>query len=129
MHQLSEVTIVRQLPGERRRRWFSSSRLDLIVWFEELGVPRSFQLCYDKDQGEHAITWTPELGFVHMAVDDGETDVGLRHKAAPILVADGSFSANRILEIFREASPQLPTEIVEFVTDKLKGYSDDGARA
>jgi len=128
MHTLTEISNVRQISDEPRRRWFRSDDLDLIVWCDESGAPTSFQLCYNKPRSEHALTWTPELGFLHTAVDDGE-DVGVRYKEAPILVADGHSDANRLGDRFAAASAQLPREIVEFVGNKLKQHPNYVHRA
>jgi hypothetical protein len=123
MGTLAEISAVRQIPGEPRRRWFRTDDLDLIVWCDEAGAPTSFQLCYDKLRSERALTWTPDRGFLHAAVDDGE-DVGLGYKATPILVAGGRFDANRVGDRFAAASAELPREIVEFVGNKLKQHPD-----
>ena len=122
MVALIEVVQVRQVPGEPRRRWFVSRDLDLIVWCDGSDSPIGFQLCYEQGRPERALTWKPELGFVHMAVDDGETDVGLRYKGTPILVSDGYFDANWVSDLFSEESAQLPPEIVEFVATKLRQH-------
>ena len=123
---LTEIPDVRQIPEEPRRRWFRSDDIDLIVWCDESGNPTGFQLCYDKLVAEHALTWTPEIGFLHTAVDDGER-VGLRYKASPILVADGFFDADRLVNRFAAASTRLPREIVEFVSGKLRLFPSDGS--
>ncbi len=123
MRTLTEISAVRQIRGEPRRRWFRTDDLDLIVWCGEAGAPTSFQLCYDKLRSERALTWTPERGFLHTAVDDGE-DVGVGYKETPILVAGGRFDANRVVERFATASADLPREIVEFVGSKLKQHPD-----
>jgi hypothetical protein len=82
----------------------------------------SFQLSYDKGRRERALTWTPDRGFLHTGVDDGESEVGLRHKATPLLVADGYFDGNRVLETFRELGLNLPPEVIGFVAKKLKEH-------
>ena len=128
MHMLTEIPEVRQIPDEPRRRWFRSDDLDLIVWCDDAGVPTGFQLCYDKPRSEHALTWTPEFGFLHTAIDDGE-DVGIKYKGTAILVADGYFDANRLSDRFAAASAQLPREIVEFVERKLRQYPNYVHRA
>jgi hypothetical protein len=123
MRTLTEISAVRQIPGEPRRRWFRTDDLDLIVWCDAAGAPMSFQLCYDKLRSERALTWTPERGFLHTAVDDGE-DIGLGYKQTPILLAGGQFDANRVGDRFAAASAQLPREIAEFVGNKLKRHPD-----
>lgn len=125
---LTEILDVRQIPNEPRRRWFRGDDLDLIVWCDDAGVPTGFQLCYDKLLSEHALTWTPELGFLHTAIDDGE-DIGIKYKKTPILIADGSFDANGLSDRFAAASAQLPREIVEFVEGKLRQHPNYVHRA
>ena len=129
MDALREIVDVRQVPGEPKRRWFSSEDIDLIVWLDDSGAPVSFQLCYDKLQSEHALTWQPEFGFVHLAVDGGEQGVGFQYKSTPILVAGGHCDANRVTSRFTEVSGQLPSVIVEFVTERLRQHPDYVHRA
>ena len=63
MGALNEVLEVRQIhEDEPRRRWFRSDDLDLIVWCDEAGMPRGFQLCYDKPRSKHTLTWLPSSG-------------------------------------------------------------------
>jgi hypothetical protein len=122
MAALIEIPRVRQIPGELRRRWFRSDDFDLIVWYDDRDAPAAFQLCYDKAGSEQALTWNPEMGFLHMSVDDGEAQAG-GYKATPLLlVADGRFDANRVSDWFLEAIAGLPPEIVEFVSTKLRQH-------
>jgi hypothetical protein len=118
---LKEIRKVRQIPGEPRRRWFTSHDMDLVVWLDGADQPVELQLCYDKGRAERAFTWKPGAGFTHTAVDDGETGDG-RYKATPILVADGSFDAARVGGLFLDDSTYLPGDIVRFVTDKIDDY-------
>jgi hypothetical protein len=117
---MRELHPTRQVPGEARRRWFSSAELDLIVWCDDHGAPVSFQLCYDKGRKEHALTWEPATGLVHSAVDDGELHIGSRYKATPVLAPDGPLDIPRVAARFAEASADLPAEIVRFVRDRLR---------
>lgn len=130
MDALQEVQAASQVPGEPRRRWFTSRELDLIVWLDESGHPSAFQLCYDKPHAERALTWKPQTGFRHSAVDDGEAD-GLRYKATPILVSDGDFPSGRVGAMFAQAGVHLPPDIEAFVSSKLRDYpnrADAGQR-
>jgi hypothetical protein len=129
MDALREIVNVRQFPGEPKRRWFSSDDIDLIVWLDDSGAPVSFQLCYDKLLSEHALTWKPESGFVHLAVDGGEQRGRFQYKSTPILVADEHFDANRVTSRFTEVSAQLPTVIVKFVTERLRQHPNYVHRA
>ncbi len=127
MGALNEVFEVREIHDGPRRRWFRSDDLDLIVWSDESGMPKGFQIRYDKSRSKHTLTWLPEFGFLHTAVDDGE-DVGFRHKEPPILVADSQFDANRVSDRFAGASAQMPPEIVG-VDTKLRQHPDYVPRA
>ena len=112
---------VRQIPGEKRRRWFSSSNFDLIVWHNEDGSFAGFELCYDKMHRERAIIWQPEHGFLHAAIDDGEHQAG-RYKSAPIHIADGHFDAQHIHDSFLKESRQLPEDIVRYIAQTIRNH-------
>ncbi len=122
MDELREISGARQVPDEPRRRWFAAESLDLIVWVDDTGAPIGFQLCYDRLRSERALTWKPEVGFLHHAVDDGEGG-GLRHKRTPVLVDDGDFDAYRVSDLFARASAKLPPQVADFVSAKLRLHS------
>jgi hypothetical protein len=126
MDTLREVDHARQGAGEPPRRWFTAEHLDLIVWSDAAGRPTGFQLCYGKPRGEHALTWTADAGFTHAGIDDG-SDVGIGHKASPILVPDGTVDIRRLEGEFRSASVRLPADVVAFVVERLTAYPVPGA--
>jgi hypothetical protein len=119
---LVEYRNVRQIRGEGFRRWFSDDYFDLIVWYE--GFPRrrtgitGFQLCYDRNGYERALTWTRDHGYSHERVDTGEVAGGYL-KQTPILVADGVFESGQVAKRFREASKGIDPDIADLVLDKL----------
>ncbi|MGZ3160066.1 MAG: hypothetical protein ACXU7H_13345 [Burkholderiaceae bacterium] len=119
---MKEIEKVRQIPGEAKRRWFSSTVMDLIVWLDEKDVPSGFQLCYDKGQAERAITWTRLHGFTHMKVEDGEKMSGLGYKATPVLVNGGAVDIKMANDLFMANGTHLPTEIANFVTGKISEF-------
>ena len=118
MADFIEIRNVSQAAGEPRRRWFVSDAFDLVVWWDASGQPSGFQLCYDQGGSERALTWQPDCGFTHRAVDDGERGWG-RYKAIPILLADGPFAANQVAARFAVESAELPPEVADFVIKKL----------
>lgn len=118
---LVEMAKVSQVPGEPRRRWFSSAAFDLIVWHDPAGAVIGFQLCYDREKDEKVLTWKAPDAYSHMAVDDGEGQAG-RHKSSPILVPGGAFAAEPLTTDFRREAAQVPYELVELVLDKLAAY-------
>jgi hypothetical protein len=123
MNELVEIIHVRQVPGDPRRRWFSSDDMDLIVWYDDSDAPIGFQLCYDKLRSERALRWEPEFGYRHTAIDNGESNISPRYKATPILVADGHFDARRVADIFTASSRHIPPDIAQFVSLKLRLFS------
>ena len=105
MSPLQEYKRTRQVKGEPRKRWFTSQELDLFVWFDKNDEPIGFQFCYDKQLGEHSISWDKEKDFRYTAVDDGGS---LKHKGSPILVPNGATDLLRVLRIFDNGSKDLP---------------------
>ena len=121
MEALRELPDTRQVPGEPRRRWFSSQELDLIVWLDETGAVVGFQLCYDKSRGERVLTWRAGRGYEHAAVDDGEA-LPAHHKSTPVLVADGRLDRDRVAVLFAEASTAVPEPLRSTVQDLINAY-------
>ena len=115
---LREIPQVRQIPGEARRRWFTSANFDLVVWLNEHEEIDGFQLCYDKTGEERALTWRQGAGFTHAAVDSGEGRAG-KYKSSPILVPDGLFEGATVAARFQVESTAIDPEIAGFVFDKL----------
>jgi len=118
---LQEMTKVSQVPGEPRRRWFSSRDFDLIVWLDDSNKVGGFQLCYDRQDDEKVLTWKAPDRYSHMAVDDGEGRAG-RHKASPILVPGKAFQPGTLAEDFKKEAAGLPHAIVELVLEKIAAY-------
>lgn len=117
---------VRQIPGERKRRWFSSDNFDLIVWLNDNGTIAGFELCYDKTNIERSLVWRSSHGFDHMTVDDGEHRYG-KYKASPILVPDGHFDAKRVYSAFAKESHFLPKDIAGYVLKIIEKHPNYGA--
>jgi hypothetical protein len=119
---LRELTNVRQVREEPRRRCFADDYFDLIVWVGERGEFIGFQLCYDKFGDEHALTWHKKTGFCHHRVDSGETH--RPYKATPILVSDGSFDLANISPLFTERSKTIDEKVARFVLSKIGGKAN-----
>ena len=115
---LRELRDVRQIEGEHRRRWFLDAFFDLIVWFDDEGEIVGFQLCYDKEGHQRALTWKAPSHYTHTGVDDGENRPG-KYKETPILVVDGVFDRATIGERFRRAATGIDPAIAELVHTKL----------
>ncbi len=117
---LVEIHNTRQIDGEGFRRWFTDDYFDLIVWYDEQQALLGFQLCYDKEGRERAVTWTRERGFQHSRIDAGE--VTGRAKMTPIVVADGAFNRDPIAERFHAESSEIDRAVAAFVYDTLRKY-------
>lgn len=120
---LREWEGVRQRSDEGRRRWFTDEDMDLIVWYEDDEI-RGFQLCYNKQTDQHALTWFDNGTYSHARIDDGEKGGGLGVKETPILVQDGTFDSAALAGEFREHAGRLDPELATFVYDLLKRYPD-----
>jgi hypothetical protein len=120
---LYEIKNVSQYKNELKRRWFFDHDIDLTVWVDLENRIDSFQLCYDKIQNFHALTWKKNFGFKHNRVDDGEdlNSIG-NYKSIPILLMDGHFEKERIIEIFSKNCLNIPKFISKFVLEKLMSY-------
>jgi len=120
---LSEFRNVRQVRAQGFRRWFVNNYFDLIVWYKDnKSSPVGFQLCYDRDGTQRAITWTVEEGFSHTRIDSGDDVSGRGLKMTPILVADGKFDAQIIHDLFAQAAATVDRVVADFVCTKLKQY-------
>lgn len=111
---LQELQYTRQIAGENRRRWFTSSAMDLIVWLDARDAPLNFELCYDKCAQEKALRWS-SAGITHCAVDSGEDSPG-RHKASPVHFSSaGPVDTAAVRAQFAAESLGLPADIRDFV--------------
>ena len=120
----TEFKQVRQIPGEPRRRWFASDRLQLIVWHDRGEAIIGFQLLYEIERESKSISWDVSRGFLHGMVDDGDVRYG-KHKQTPILMPNGSFEKTDVLAFFLKENAALPDEIAVFVKNKLEEYESE----
>lgn len=109
-----------QHEGEPRRRWFADDYFDIIVWLDQNETLLGFQLCYDKKRNEHSLTWTRSGGFQHDLIDDREESPA--KKESPILIADGPFPADKVMERFITDSEGIEQEIRSFIIEKLSAF-------
>jgi hypothetical protein len=117
---LSEFKDVSQHPGEPRRRYFLSDYFDLYVWENKDSQFVGFQLCYDKNNKERALSYIDGV-FTHRGIDTGEADAS--ENRSPILVADGAFSKDENLDRFMEESKMMDQKVAGYVIRMLKEYS------
>jgi hypothetical protein len=121
---LFELKPVRQLEGEMLRRWFDDDQgfFDLIAWIDDSGEVSGFQLSYDVNGNERAITW---LGgaFSHRNVDAGD-DSPLSNDSS-ILTGIAIFSAADLAERFRESSRGIDPLVREVLLERLAEFAEE----
>ena len=108
----------RQIPGEPRRRWFRDEDFDLFVWFAPDETICGFQLCYDKQEDQHAFTWFAGCAATHHRVD--EPDEAYAYGQSPMLVAGNALPAERVGMEFVAASVRLEPAIRTLVQQTLR---------
>ena len=116
---LREVSVT-QVEHEPRRRWFVDDDLDLVVWLADHDAVVAIELCYDKPGHERALTWSRERGYGHFRVDAGD-DTAMRN-LTPILVSDGAFPKEQVVERFTAASQTLDAAIRAVVLERLQQF-------
>lgn len=117
MNKLYEIRNTKQIPGEPRRRWFSSQDLDLIVWLGEDDSIIGFQLSYDKLFDQRALT-VYATKFFHSKVDDGASSPE-KFKATPQLVNDDELNGSRLAQIFMNEAQGIDSLIAEHVYENI----------
>jgi len=102
------------------RRWFQDDDFDLYFWLDAAGAAHAFQLCYDRNGNEGAITWERSTGFGHDRVDSGEQSP--KRAMTPILRTATAAPYFRIYNRFLAASTECPREVRDFVVARLREY-------
>jgi len=118
---MEELKNVYQKRDDSIRRWFRDNYFDLIIWYDENKVIVGFQLCYDVQNYERAITFS-QGKFSHNKIDQGNESP--KKNRTPILVADGYFDDSIVLPKFIEATKNLEFEIVNYVIAKIQEYTE-----
>ena len=114
---LREMRDVRQVPGDRFRRWFTDEALEVVVWYETDGSIYGFQICYDPEGMSRALMWTRGRGFSHAELDDGEDKPSSNR--TPILRPSSKYDAALLRKAFLGCAGGLPTAEKAFVESKL----------
>jgi hypothetical protein len=83
-----------------------------------------FQLCYDKYDNQHAITWFKEGHVAHNRIDEDSVGAG-GMDMTPILFTDGLFDNLKIAREFQERSANLEPWIRRKILDVINKYSNE----
>lgn len=117
---LKELKNARQNIDESRRI-FVDDFFDLYVWFEPDDSISGFQLCYGESNDRKALTWREGTGYSHNSIELGESKIG-KLKSTPILISDGHFNKDVILNSFAKESANVDRKIRDFVLERLTNY-------
>ena len=123
---LREIQGVRQDKSGLTRRWYQDEFFDLYTWQAANGELVGFQLCYDVNGRERALSWQRQRGFSHNGID---SSIGSSmHPATPILAAGGRFPHRWVRTHFNQHAVTLDARTRRFIQDKMREYGRFVAR-
>ena len=101
------------------RRLFTDDYFDLYIWYAaEGGEIVGFQLVYDKEKKERALTWRSQGGYAHDGIDEGQRQS--HTSMSPVLVADGVFAKDEVMARFRLASQGMEEGLRRFILEHIE---------
>ena len=120
---LHELKFVRQYEGEMLRRWFDDDEgfFDLIAWVDDNDVVSGFQLAYNFNGEERAITWLGDA-FSHRNVDPGD-DSPLSNDSS-VLGDTTSYPLVEIIRRFDKSSRYIAPDVRSVMLEKLEQYAE-----
>lgn len=122
---LQEIGIAAGKKSSPLDRWYSNEEFDLFIWGDAEGHIAGFQLCYDKQGNERALTWLSALGFFHNRIDSGE-QLPTRNMT-PVLLPDGKPAYEQLIASVGSAIGAVDPGISGFVMQKLKDSAERNA--
>ena len=99
------------------KRWFSSKKMDLFVWFDVGSRVDSFQLSVDKEGSERAIIWDRDSGLSLNRVEDGSRPG--KHPGSPIFVPCNDVDLNEVMKKFQQQASDIDIEVANAVLDLM----------
>ena len=117
---LREIGYIKQSPGQLFRRWFNDELLDLFVWQEEGGRITGFQLCFDKDKGERALSYSEAEGYSlhNVHTEESSLDMG-----SPVLRRGAELPFPHLLALLNERGTGIDPRVLRYVREKLEAYA------
>jgi len=117
---LREIGYIKQSPGQLFRRWFNDELLDLFVWQEEGGRITGFQLCFDKDKGERALSYSEAEGYSlhNVHTEESSLDMG-----SPVLRRGAELPFPYLLALLNERGTGIDPPVLRYVREKLEAYA------
>ena len=117
---LRKIKAASQNPGEPHRRWYSSLKMDLFVWFGDSNGIVSYQLTYNKPHKEKALVWKENGFFLHLGVDDGCRPG--QYSGSPLFYRDGKINALNVVSLLNKDSGDLEVSIKDFIISGIDEY-------
>lgn len=117
---LREIRDIRQTPGQPFCRWFNDELLDLFVWQDEGGRIVGFQLCFDKDADERALTYSETGGYL---LEDVQAEESSLDMGSPVLANVSTLPFPRLLAQLAERGTEIDARVLRYVTEKLEAYT------
>ena len=116
---LREIGYIKQTPGQLFRRWFNDELLDLFVWQEEGGRITGFQLCFDKETDERALTYSEANGYSlhNVHTEESSLDMG-----SPVLRRGAELPFPHLLALLAERGAGIDSRVFRYVMEKLEAY-------
>ncbi|MBN1378301.1 MAG: hypothetical protein JXA04_03615 [Gammaproteobacteria bacterium] len=112
-----EEVLINSKPEPDERRWFSSARADLYVWWNKSGDIDRFEYCHKIGPAEYSLRWHTHSGIEYALVDDGEA-TPLKNNT-PIAVMSGEPDWDDVLAHFRREGQTIDAYLYRFVLHKL----------
>lgn len=105
------------------RRLFTAPGCDLYMWYNSQAdkTLTGFQLVYNLDEDQKALTWTADAGFNHLGVD---LDRRNRYPQTPILVEDGLFEYGTIEQQLKLSYTEASDDDLKFAIEKIIRYGE-----
>ena len=120
---LYEITRLRQSNRSLKKRWFSCVNMDLFVWYHD-SAPVKFQLSYNKQNDERAISWDFHHGFQHYRIDTGE-NYPRQYKRSPIMIdIRNRQNLTELARNFLAASENIDIAVADFIYARLMAYPE-----
>lgn len=97
--------------------WFCDNVFDVIIWINEDLTPRGFQICYDIDESEKAVSFHD--GKFHFDnVDSGTCDPNFNH--SPILTTQTAADIKYIIDEIKPRMEFMEKIYGEYIISNLK---------
>lgn len=117
---LREIGHIKQTSGQPFRRWFNDELLDLFVWQEKGGRITGFQLCFDKETDERALTYSEADGY---SLHDVHTEESSLDMGSPVLTRGAELPFPHLLALLAERGAGIDPRVLRYVTEKLEAYT------